>query len=122
MTREMLKGVVKEYYARIDAGDTDWVVALFREDGVYDRAGEIYTGRSQVEQLFRMGRKVRFRHFDIQIWDCDQHIFVEGRFEGTGTDGDPREGAFADHWTFDDLGKVALRRTSLFSGSAYIKE
>ncbi len=34
--------IVREYYQRVDAGDIEWVVSMFLEDGTYDRAGIIF--------------------------------------------------------------------------------
>lgn len=117
-----LLGIVEEYYRRIDAGDIAWVVDMFASDGVYDRAGEIYSGRDAIRAFYSAGRKIKVRHSDIRLWACGRDMFVEGSFSGTGADGSKREGQFSDHWTFNDEGKVTLRRTSLFTGSRYIKE
>ena len=116
------KETVKEYYQRVDAGDTEWIVQMFSVDGIYDRAGAIYKGQNAIRQFYEEGRKVSLTHSNIKIWDAGLDIFVEGDFAGKGNDGSSRTGQFSDHWTFSNNGKVTLRRTSLFLGSDYVKE
>jgi ketosteroid isomerase-like protein len=113
--------IVREYYQRVDAGDIEWVVSMFLEDGTYDRAGIIYSGKDAIRRFYEEDRKVSFTHSNIKLWDVSDDIFVEGDFAGKGQDGSLRKGQFSDHWTFNKDGKVTLRRTSLFVGSDYIK-
>jgi len=114
--------IVEEYYRRIDAADIDWVVDMFAADGVYDRSGEIFEGRDEIRSFYAAGRKIKVTHSDLRFWDCGPDIFVEGSFSGVGADGSRREGQFADRWSFNEDFKVTLRRTSLFTGSQYIRE
>ena len=117
-----LSAIIREYYARIDAGDVTWVLNMFSKDGVYDRAGQAFHGREAIQSFYMNERKVKLHHSKLDLWQCGPDIFVEGAFSGVGADGSKRAGQFADHWTFNDAGKVILRRTSLFTGSTYIKE
>jgi ketosteroid isomerase-like protein len=114
--------IVSEYYQRVDAGDTEWIVSMFSVDGVYDRAGTHYSGKDAIRRFYEEDRKVSLTHSNIKLWDIRHDIFVEGDFAGEGKDGSSRKGQFSDHWTFNDDGKVTLRRTSLFLGSDYVKE
>jgi len=114
--------IVEEYYRRVDQGDIAWIVDMFAKDGIYDRAGEIYRGHQEIAAFYAKGRKIKITHSDIRLWACGPDIFVEGSFSGSGADRTGREGQFADHWTFNEESKVTLRRTSLFTGSGYIRE
>ena len=114
--------LVQEYYPRIDAGDVLWVVDLFDEQAVYDRASEIHRGRAAIQLFYSSHRKIKVTHSDLNFWQSGNDVFVEGHFDGVGDDGSARGGDFSDHWTFNKAGKVILRRTSLFTGSAAIRE
>ena len=114
--------IARDYYARVDAGNYNWVVDMFARDAVYDRAGTLLKGHAELREFYFGARKIKVRHQDLKIWDCGPDIFVEGSFSGTGADGTPRVGQFADHWTFNKAGKVTLRRTSLFTGANTIKD
>jgi len=113
--------VVKEYYARIDAGEVDWVVDLFADACRYDRAGATYRGKPAVRRFYDHERKVKLTHYDLRFWHAGHDVFVEGAFAGHGSDNSPRRGEFADHWTFNEAGRVVCRRTSLFSGAEFIR-
>lgn len=117
-----LSKIARDYYLQVDKENYDWVVDMFAPDGVYDRAGTLITGHAELREFYTAARKIKITHQDIKVWECGRDIFVEGSFSGVGADGSNRAGRFADHWTFNDAGKVSLRRTSLFTGSGYIKE
>ena len=114
--------IARDYYAQVDAENYDWVVDMFAPDAVYDRAGEMIKGHADLRDFYEGVRKIKITHQDLQIWASGPDVFVEGSFSGTGADGTNRVGQFADHWTFNDAGKVTLRRTSLFTGAHTIKD
>lgn len=117
-----LDKIARDYYAQVDAGNYDWVVDMFAPDGIYDRAGEMIRGHAEIREFYEGARKIKITHQELKIWDSGPDIFVEGSYSGVGSDGTPRAGQFADHWTFNAAGKVILRRTSLFTGANTIKD
>ncbi|MHA1543543.1 MAG: nuclear transport factor 2 family protein [Alphaproteobacteria bacterium] len=114
--------IALEYYTQVDAKNYAWVVNMFAPDGVYDRAGGLIKGHTELRKFYQGVRKIKITHGDLKVWDCGRDIFVEGSFSGEGADGTARAGQFADHWTFNDAGKVKLRRTSLFTGAGSIRD
>jgi hypothetical protein len=114
--------IAHEYYTQVDVKNYDWVVDMFTPDGTYDRAGGLITGHAELRDFYEGARKIKITHSDIQLWESGNHVFVEGSYSGVGADGTTRSGQFADHWTFNDAGKVTLRRTSLFTGAGSIRD
>lgn len=114
--------IAREYYAQVDAENHDWVVDMFTPDAVYDRAGDLIKGHAELREFYEGARKIKITHQNLQIWESGNHVFVEGTYSGVGADGTARSGQFADHWTFNDAGKVTLRRTSLFTGAGSIRD
>jgi len=114
--------ITRDYYAQVDAENYDWVVDMFAQDALYDRAGELIKGHAELREFYTGVRKIKINHGNLQVWQCGPDVFVEGSFSGVGTDGTERVGQFADHWTFNKAGKVTLRRTSLFTGANTIKD
>ena len=118
-----LEAVIREYYARIDQVDLDWVAKLFAPKAIYRRADSCYRGRDEIVDFFRNGRKIRGRHLvqDVLV-DADRRIAVAtGRFEGWGEAGDARAIGFADIWEFDATDYVTSRSTYLALGHAYVE-
>ena len=115
--------IVREYYPRIDGVETDWVIDLFAPEAVYERADATYTGRSAIDRFFRHERLIRGAHIIDDLWsdDATRTVFVTGRFEGCGAQGDARGVKFADVWQFDVVGKVTKRQTFLGLGHAYVE-
>ncbi len=114
--------IVRDYYTQVDAENYDWVVDLFAPDALYDRAGSLIRGQAEIREFYEGARKIKITHQDLKIWASGSDIFVEGSFSGVGADGTARTGQFADHWTFNEAGKVTLRRTSLFTGANTIRD
>lgn len=112
------EATIREYFPRMDAGDIEWVVNLFSADARYDRGDVTFTGKPAIAEFYRHGRKLKVRHVGLQFWSSGDTVFVEGGYEGVGGDGTKRQGLFADRWTFDAHGKVVVRRSSFFIGSA----
>ncbi len=117
------KKAIEAYYPHIDNVDIDWVIALFHEDAVYQRADIIYRGLAELRKFFFEERQIRGEHIVDALWadDATETVFVTGRFEGQGVAGDPRSVAFADVWRFDDAGLVVRRQTYLGLGHAYVE-
>jgi ketosteroid isomerase-like protein len=115
--------LIREYYGRIDQSDVDWVVALFEEDAVYERADALYTGIDEIRRFFREERLIKGTHHIDNLIGSNQGDFVVavGRFSGVGSAGDPREVRFADVWKFGAPGRVKRRQTFLALGNQYIR-
>lgn len=118
----MLRAIVTDYYPRIDRVDTDWVLSLFAEDAIYERAGITYDGLPEIRKFFTVDRRIRGVHVIDGLWsdDATGTVFVTGCFEGKGAEGDARAVTFADIWHFNDQGLVRKRQTYLGLGHAYV--
>lgn len=123
-SRERASAVIREYYSRIDASDTDWVIALFEQDAIYERADASYEGIPAIARFFRDERKIRGVHsIDTLIVDEEQSVVVAlGRFSGVGQAVDARTVGFADIWHLSSTGRVTLRRTYLAIGHEYVRD
>jgi ketosteroid isomerase-like protein len=118
-----IRDIVVDYYPRIDRVETDWVLALFAPEAVYERADMTYQGLPAIDKFFRYDRQIRGTHIIEQLWS-DEHsatVFVTGRFEGQGANGDARGVKFADIWHFNGSGQVVRRQTYLGLGHAYVE-
>lgn len=114
--------VIREYYARIDANDTEWVLALFASDVVYERAGALYTGAAEVRRFFSVERQIRGTHEVEHLWQAAVNVVVAvGRFYGVGAAGDSRAVRFADIWWFDHVNHIERRETFLGIGHEYVE-
>jgi ketosteroid isomerase-like protein len=113
---------IREYYARIDANDTEWVLALFAPDAVYERAGTVFKGAEEVRHFFCVQRQIRGTHDVERIWLPEHNVVVAvGRFQGVGAEGDSRCVRFADIWWFGDCGRIERRETFLGMGHRYVQ-
>lgn len=114
--------MVREYYRRIDANDTDWVLSLFAADAVYERADATYRGAEEIRNFFCIRRRIRGTHAIDHLWRVAQDTVVTlGKFEGVGGAGDPRSVGFADVWKFDPTGRIERRRTFLALGHVHVE-
>lgn len=118
------QAAVRDYYPHIDRLDVDWVLALFEDDAVYERADAVYTGRREIDRFFRQERRIRgIHHVDDVIASADgDTVIAFGRFAGTGAAGDARDVGFADVWQFTPAGRVRHRRTLLALGNDYVRQ
>ena len=118
-----LAKTVSAYYPRIDAVDTEWVLALFADDAVYLRADAVYAGRPAIARFFCEERKIRGRHTIDRMWidHGSASVVAVGRFDGLGIAGDTRSVRFADVWQFNEAGLVTQRQTYLALGHEYVE-
>lgn len=113
---------IEEYYERIDANDTDWVLSLFSPDATYQRAGVEYRGVQQLRYFFCVQRRIRGTHCIEQVWRIESDIVIAvGRFDGVGAAGDRRTVRFADVWRFNEERRVSRRETFLGIGHSYVE-
>lgn len=113
---------IKDYYPKVDAGNTDWVIALFAEDGDYHRADVSYMGKKEISDFYQNARKIKGKHTLESIFAEGNTVAVSGVFEGVGADNSPKKIRFADFWTFNQEGLVCERKTYLASGSDYVRD
>lgn len=114
-------GIVERYYAQIDAQEIDAVMALFRDDAVYERADSRFAGKPAIDAFFRHARLIRGEHRIEQILSLGREVIATGRFEGVGAAGDPRSVGFVDLWSFDEALLVTKRRTYLAVGHQVVE-
>lgn len=114
---------IADYYLAIDQQRIDWVLSLFAPDAVYERADARYDGRAAITDFFSNRRRIRGTHHIETLWATEQDdaVFVTGRFEGVGEEGDARSIGFADVWTFGTSGQVVRRQTFLATGHGYVE-
>lgn len=115
---------IQDYYPRVDACDFDWIVSLFAEDAIYERAEARYAGIDEIAHFFRVERQIRGRHVIADIWSDARArvVWATGLFDGKGALGDARRTRFADMWRFNENGLVERRETYLALGSDYVRE
>ncbi|MEJ1968658.1 MAG: nuclear transport factor 2 family protein [Rhizomicrobium sp.] len=112
---------VKAYYGWIDTQEVERVLALFRPDAMYKRAGSIIGGADALQRFFGGERKIRGRHMIESVWAVGNTVISKGRFQGVGAAGDARDVEFVDVWTFDDCGLVERRETFLAHGHEIVR-
>ena len=115
------KKIIELYYQKIDAEELDWVVDLFTEDALYQRADMIYADRQSIAHFYRFERGIRGKHTLAGILAEGEVVAAYGKFEGVGADGSPRTVEFCDIWNFDGS-KVKRRQSYLSFGSEYVKK
>ncbi|GEM_PF-1544372 len=111
---------LRNYYSWIDARELDNVMMLFAEEAVYNRAGEVYSGKPQIDEFFRHLRKLDGFHSIEGIFVNGLDVFVVGEFTGVGESNNPKRTGFIDHWQFNPECLVIERKTALVEGSAYV--
>lgn len=114
--------LVRDYYRRIDEQNIRAVLALFRPDAIYERAGTRLIGAAALEHFFGEARRIRGRHEISRIWAIDDAVIATGLFRGVSGSGEPREVNFTDLWFFADDGLVTRRQTFLDHGYELIQD
>jgi len=112
----MTAATVTRYYERVDANDTDGVVALFAEDCWYERPGyDALVGREALREFYAGTRViVAGRHHIDRTVEDDRGVAVEGRFEGRLKDGREVALRFADFFQVEQ-GCITGRRTYFYA-------
>jgi len=116
-----IRDIAAGYYTAIDRSDIDHIVSLFAEDAVYDRAGVEYRPLSSIRKFFSEGRTISGEHVISGLWSDEETrtVFVTGRFEGQGEEGNARSFGFSDFWHFNEAGLVSKRESYLALGHAH---
>jgi ketosteroid isomerase-like protein len=116
-----IRDLVAAYYPAIDRSDVERILRMFAEDAVYERAGVEYRDLASIRKFFSEDRQIRGEHVINRVWadEASRTVFVTGRFEGQGADGDPRSFGFADVWHFNEADLVSKRQSFLALGHAH---
>lgn len=115
-----IEQTLRNYYSWIDAREFDKVMGLFAEDAVYNRAGEVYSSKPEIDEFFHHLRKLDGVHSIEGIFVNGLNAFVVGEFKGVGDSNNPKQTGFIDHWQFNTDCLVVERKTALVEGSAYV--
>jgi len=113
--------IVELYYKKIDARDIDWVVNMFADQAVYERAEASYAGKKAIADFYTNGRKIQGKHTIEPVIAEGERVVAYGEFNGVGAQNQPLHIGFCDVWTFKDA-LVVKRQTYLAMGSQYVKE
>jgi steroid Delta-isomerase len=117
---DMNKDIVELYYQKVDAGDIEWVIDLFTDDAVYQRADCTYPGKQAIAEFYRNSRKIRGKHSVEGLVTEGDFVVAFGEFNGVGEQGQPKHVEFCDVWHFRGS-KVDHRRSYLALGNDYVK-
>lgn len=106
---------IREFYARVDAGDVSAMCALFATDAVYYRPGfDPLSGREAIERFYRQQRVIRSgAHVLTSVIATDQDVAVYGDFAGTLRDGRAAKHRFAEFFAVAG-GALITRRDTFF--------
>ncbi|QWY65341.1 nuclear transport factor 2 family protein (plasmid) [Mycobacterium avium subsp. hominissuis] len=109
--------IVQNYYAEVDKGHVDRVVALFEVDAEYSRPG--YTrlrGRDAIRSFYADDRVIESGVHRIEsIVSSSGTVAVEGSFKGTVRGGAEAEVKFADFFSPGPNGLIKQRRTYFYA-------
>lgn len=103
---------VRDYYAFVDDGNVDELVALFAPNVVYERPGHPrIEGRTALERFYRHVRPLSNGEHELHTVLCDgDEVATRGTFRGRQDGTDVRIG-FADFYRFDDEDQITYRYT-----------
>lgn len=109
--------VVQTYYAAVDKGEVDRVVALFELGAEYSRPGYAHmSGREAIRSFYVDDRIIESGEHDIESIISDSGtIAVEGSFKGTVRGGSDAEIEFADFFWRGPNGLIKKRRTYFYA-------
>ncbi|GAA2425439.1 nuclear transport factor 2 family protein [Streptomyces macrosporus] len=107
---------VREYYARVDAGDIPGLLELFDDQAAYARPGyPVLHGTDALSAFYRETRVIaEGRHSLVDVVSNGEHVAVQGRFSGRLKDGSASEVRFADFFHFNERGLIKRRDTYFF--------
>lgn len=116
-TAELTAESVHRYYALVDSGDVEGLVALFTEDTVYRRPGyDPIVGQDRMREFYSGTRVIeRGEHQLSEVVVQDRRIAVNGDFTGLLKDGTDVTLRFADFFEVDGDGRFRSRETFFFA-------
>ena len=115
-TAERNATTIREFYARVDAGDVPGMCALLSPGIRYSRPGyPDMTSREAVSRFYREERVIRDgRHRLASVVATSTDVAVQGDFSGTLRDGSAARHGFAEFFTVAPDGSLATRRTFFY--------
>lgn len=117
MHQPIFTDIVQNYYAEIDKGDVEQVVALFEVDAEYSRPGYAHLrGRDAIRSFYVDDRVIESGMHRIESIVSDSGtVAVEGSFKGTVRGGADTEVKFADFFSPGPNGLIKQRRTYFYA-------
>ncbi|MFE3741850.1 nuclear transport factor 2 family protein [Streptomyces sp. NPDC059134] len=117
MNEDDLTALARTYYAKVDAGDVDGLLALFAEDAVYRRPGyEPMWGKPYLESFYRGERVIaEGRHEVVTVTTQSPRVAVTGTFSGVLKDDSRVHLGFADLFTAGADGLFTHRETYFYA-------
>lgn len=109
--------VVQMYYAEVDKGDVDGIIALFEVDAEYSRPGYAHlNGRDAIRSFYVDGRIIESGKHNIEsiVFDSGT-VAVEGSFEGIVRGGKAADARFADFFRPGPNGLIGKRCTYFYA-------
>ncbi|OLF06969.1 hypothetical protein BLA60_29355 [Actinophytocola xinjiangensis] len=112
-TETTAAALAHEFYARVDAGDIDGLVAMFTDDAEYHRPGyPPVLGQSGMDHFYRFERVIAGGAHTLDgVAVTGDEVAVRGSFAGTKRDGSPARHRFAEFFTLGTDGRFARRET-----------
>ena len=117
MQNLLFTDVVQKYYAELDKGDVDEVVALFEVDAEYSRPGYAHmSGRDAIRSFYVDDRIIESGVHNIESIVSDSRtVAVEGSFKGTVRGGVTVDVEFADFFWPGANGLIKKRHTYFYA-------
>ena len=112
-TVDTAAALAHEFYARVDAGDIDGLVAMFTDDAEYHRPGyPPVLGQSGMDHFYRYERVIAGGAHTLDgVAVTGAEVAVRGSFAGTKRDGSPAHHRFAEFFTLSPDHRFARRET-----------
>ncbi len=113
---DVFTDLVQKYYAEVDKGDVEGVVALFEVDAEYSRPGYSHmSGREAIRSFYADDRIIESGVHNVESIVSDSGtVAVEGSFKGTVRGGTQAQVEFADFFWPGPNGLIKKRRTYFF--------
>jgi ketosteroid isomerase-like protein len=117
MHHHVFTDLVQKYYAEVDKGDVERVVALFEVDAEYSRPGYAHmSGREAIRSFYVDDRIIESGVHNVESIVSDPGtVAVEGSFKGTVRGGTEAEVKFADFFWLGPNGLIKKRRTYFYA-------
>ena len=114
---QLFTDLVQKYYAEVDKGDVEAVVALFEVDAEYFRPGYAQmSGRNAIKSFYVDDRIIESGVHTVESMVSDPAtVAVEGSFRGTLRGGTEAEVLFADFFQLGPNGLIKKRRTYFYA-------
>jgi ketosteroid isomerase-like protein len=115
--RNTFTELVERYYAEVDKGDVEGIVALFEIDAEYYRPGYAQmSGREAIKSFYENDRIIESGLHNVESIISDHAtVAVEGSFKGTVRGGTEAEVRFADFFRPGPNGLIRKRRTYFYA-------